>query len=196
MYKVYVKTDPQNRITSVNSDAFLTDIDGWTEIDSGDGDRYHHAQGNYLPKSLMTEQGIYQYKLVDGKVVERNAAEIAADVAKIPPPPPTVEEKLTAMRPLMTELVKSKPPDIVIQTADFILPWTEGKYALDDVRMWDGQPKRCCQAHDSTGNPDWTPAVASLWAPFHGTTPETALPWIAPTGAHDMYKKRRVHALD
>lgn len=23
---------------------------------------------------------------------------------------------------------------------------------------------------------------------YHGTTPESARPWIAPTGAHDMYK--------
>ena len=98
------------------------------------------------------------------------------------------EMKIVPMKPLMTELVKGKPADIVIQTAGFILPWKERDYKLDDVRLWEGQPRRCCQAHDSTGNSTWTPAVASLWAPYHGTTPETALPWIAPTGAHDMYK--------
>ena len=97
-------------------------------------------------------------------------------------------QKFSAMRPLITELVKDKPPDIVICTSEFILPWAEGEYALGDIRMWDGQPKRCCQAHDSTGNPDWTPAVASLWAPFHATKRELALPWVPPTGAHDMYK--------
>ena len=195
MYKVYVKTDETGRITSVNSDAFLPDVDGWTEIDEGEGDAFHHAQGNYLPKPLMTMQGIYQHKLVDGKVQERTAEEIAADIAAIPPSPPTtenkltqVEEKLTAIKPLMTELVRGKPPDVVIGTTDFILPWEQGKYVLDDVRLWDGQPRRCCQAHDSTGNPTWTPAVASLWAPYHGTSPQTALPWVAPTGAHDMYK--------
>ena len=74
MYKVYVKTDPQNRITTINSDAFLSSTDGWTLIDEGEGDRYMHSQGNYLPKPLMTMQGIYQYKLVDGKAVERTAA--------------------------------------------------------------------------------------------------------------------------
>ena len=97
-------------------------------------------------------------------------------------------QKFSAMRPLITELVKGKPPDLVICTSEFILPWTEGEYALDDIRMWEGQPKRCCQAHDSTGNADWTPAVASLWAPFHATKRDLALPWIVPTGAHDMYK--------
>lgn len=88
MYKVYVKTDDTGRIVLVNSDAFLPDTKDWTQIDEGDGDSFHHAQGNYLPKPLMTMQSIYQYKLVGGKVVERTAAEIAADIAAIPPPPP------------------------------------------------------------------------------------------------------------
>ena len=97
------------------------------------------------------------------------------------------EQKLTAMKPLMTELVKGKSADIIINAKELILPWQEGKYVIDDVRVWEGQPRRCCQAHDSTGNSEWTPAVASLWASYHGTTATTALPWVAPTGAHDIY---------
>lgn len=96
--------------------------------------------------------------------------------------------KTLSMRPLLTELIKGKPADVVIQSSEFILPWVEGKYILDDVRLWEGQPKRCCQAHDSTGNPLYNPSVTSMWAPYHGTTALTALPWTAPTGAHDMYK--------
>ena len=113
MNKVYIKTDWDNRVTEINSDAFLPDISGWTQIDEGEGDRYMHSQGNYLPKSLTTMQGIYQYKLVDGKVVERNAAEIAADLAKIPPAPPSAEDriraleaKLTALEPTITALTR------------------------------------------------------------------------------------------
>ena len=60
MYKVFIKTDSQNRVTAINSDAFLTDLTNWTQIDEGEGDAFHHAQGNYLPKSLTTEQGIYR----------------------------------------------------------------------------------------------------------------------------------------
>ena len=146
MYKVYVKTDDTGRIVSVNSDAFLPDTDGWTEIDEGEGDRFHHAQGNYFTQPIMTDEGVPRYKLADGKVVERTAAEIQADVDAIPPPPPTVEEKLTAMKPLMTELVKGKHADIVIQTADLILPWKERDYKLDDVRLWEGQPAPCAAA--------------------------------------------------
>lgn len=71
-YKVYVKTDNGGIITAVNSSAFLYDTTGWTEIDEGTGDRYHHAQGNYLDKPLADENGIYNYLLIDGKPVLRS----------------------------------------------------------------------------------------------------------------------------
>lgn len=99
------------------------------------------------------------------------------------------DKRFTSLKPIMTRLVKDQPADLVIGISEFILPWSEGKYALGEVRLWESQPKRCCQAHDSTGNSAWTPAVASLWAPFHATTAENALPWVAPSGAQDMYKK-------
>ncbi len=79
MYTVYVKTDAQGRIIAINSGAFLTKLEGWTEIDRGEGDRFHHAQGNYLPGPLMDYRGIYRYKLVDGQPVERNQEEMDAD---------------------------------------------------------------------------------------------------------------------
>ena len=82
-YIVYVKVDESNRVTSINSSAFLTDVTGWTEIDSGYGDKYHHAQGNYFDKPLCDDRGIYRYKLVDGKPVERTQEEMDADY--VPP---------------------------------------------------------------------------------------------------------------
>lgn len=78
-YVVYVKVDESNRITAINSSEFLADVTGWTEIDSGYGDKYHHAQGNYFDKPLCDERGIYRYKLVEGKPVERTQEEMDAD---------------------------------------------------------------------------------------------------------------------
>ena len=185
MYKVYIKTDPQNRVTAVESDAFLAfPHEGWTEVDEGEGDKYHHAQGNYLDKPLMTMQGIYQYKLVDGVVTERTAEEIAIDIAVIPPPPPTTDEKLqmtelklTAMKPLMTELVKDKPANIVISASEFILDWVPDSYIIGDIRKDStGYPKKCIIVHNSLTSPDHTIDVASLWAPFHATQSTYALP--------------------
>ena len=71
-YKVYVKTNDDGIITAVNSSAFLSDTTGWTEIDEGTGDRYHHAQGHYLDEPLTDENGIYNYLLIDGKPVLRS----------------------------------------------------------------------------------------------------------------------------
>ena len=95
-YVVYVKVDESNRITSINSSAFLADVTGWTEIDSGYGDKYHHAQGNYFDKPLCDERGIYRYKLVDGKPVERTQEEMDADY--VPPEvKPTDEERISQL---------------------------------------------------------------------------------------------------
>ena len=82
-YIVYVKVDESNRITAINSSAFLADVTGWTEIDSGYGDKYHHAQSNYFDKPLCDERGICRYKLVNGRTVERTQEEMDADY--VPP---------------------------------------------------------------------------------------------------------------
>ena len=78
-YKVYVKTDEQKRIVAVNSSAFLPDPSEWIEIDSGFGDKYHHAQGNYFDQPIMDDRGIWRYKLEDGRPVERTQEEMDAD---------------------------------------------------------------------------------------------------------------------
>ena len=62
-YVVYIKVDEQNRIQAVDSSAFLTDTDGWVEIDSGYGDHCHHAQGNYFDKHIYDERGICRYMI-------------------------------------------------------------------------------------------------------------------------------------
>lgn len=94
IYTVYAKTDEQGRITAVNSSAFIGEAEGWTQIDEGTGDRYHHAQANYFPLPIYTEDGVCRYKLEAGETLERSAEEIAADIAAFPPPPPTKEEQL------------------------------------------------------------------------------------------------------
>lgn len=94
-YIVYIQTDEAGRITAVNSSAFVGE-DWGTEIDQGYGDKYHHAQGNYFPQPIYTQDGIPRYKLTDGKAVERTEEEIAADRAAIPAPPPTEQEQIRA----------------------------------------------------------------------------------------------------
>lgn len=95
--RVLVRTDSENRVTAINSSGFA-DGDGWIQIDEGYGDKYHHAQNNYLDKSIMDERGIYRYKLVGGKPVERTAEEMDADYAARPAPEPTDEKEKTLLK--------------------------------------------------------------------------------------------------
>ena len=95
-YIVYVRADETSRITAVNSSAFLPDTTGWTEIDRGFGDKYHHAQGNYFDKPLCDERGICRYKLVNGRPVERTQEEMDADY--VPPEvKPTDAERISQL---------------------------------------------------------------------------------------------------
>ena len=98
--RIYIKTDDKNRVTAVNSEIFISDTTGWTEIDRGDGDRYIHAQGNYFPKSLIDENGVYRYKYADGIVSERTAEEMAEDIPAPVPAPPTNAELAAAIAEL------------------------------------------------------------------------------------------------
>ena len=70
-YKVYVSLQ-DGYITSINSEIFLSqeEIQTMTEIDKGKGDKYAHAQSQYLEKELVDEKGRYNYKFVEGKVIE------------------------------------------------------------------------------------------------------------------------------
>lgn len=96
MYKVYVKTDEQGRVVAINSDAFLSDLEGWTLIDEGNGDKFRHAQGNYLSTALHNDLGVLCYKLIDGMIKERTEDEKKADEEQHEIVP-TTEERLTAL---------------------------------------------------------------------------------------------------
>ena len=98
--RVFIKTDSQDRITAVNSEIFISDLSGWTEIDSGDGDRFVHAQGNYFSKPITDENGVYRYKFENGEISERSADEMAADMPAPAPVPPTNEELAAAIAEL------------------------------------------------------------------------------------------------
>lgn len=88
-FSVFVKVDESGRIIDVNSSLFLSDTAGWVEVARGVGDRFQHAQGNFLPKALYS-MGIPVYKMEMGEIKERSAEEILADVK---PPEKTEIEK-------------------------------------------------------------------------------------------------------
>ena len=96
MYKVYIKTDENGRVVAINSDAFLHTLDGWQEIAKGNGDKFHHAQGNYLDKPLFDDRGLFNYKYSNGKLEERTEEEKNAEYEP-PVAMATLEERMEAL---------------------------------------------------------------------------------------------------
>lgn len=101
--KVYVKLNENNVITQINSSIFLKDITDYVEIDEGTGDRYAHAQGNYLPKGLTDEKNRYNYKYID-ELVELTDEEKEV-LFPTPTPQPTNDERLEALESAMLEMI-------------------------------------------------------------------------------------------
>lgn len=94
-YKVYVSLS-NGYISSINSEVFLSneEIQTMTEIDRGQGDKYAHAQSQYLEKGLVDEYGRYNYKYVEGKVIE--VAEGDKPTIKEPEQQATAQDKIEA----------------------------------------------------------------------------------------------------
>ena len=120
----------------------------------------------------------------------------------VPVIPPTPEPQATRAEILAAvNFVHMMLPTTVMSNDDVITvaalydDWSEGSYQVGDIRLawYSGahQLWKCRQAHDTATYPDITPdgtAWRTFWIPFHGTTPETAQDWIAPSGAHDQYE--------
>ena len=72
-FKVYVKTNEQRDVVDINSEIFLSEKqkNEWTMIDKGEGDRYAHAQGNYLDGPLYDVNGRPRYKLHNGAITRK-----------------------------------------------------------------------------------------------------------------------------
>ena len=115
-YKVCVKLDENNIITTINSSAFLPDTTGWTVVDEGTGDRYHHAQGNYLPKGLVDGNGSYNYRYIDGVLAERTEEEKKAER----------EAKLLPSRKV--QLISDSKKKLAQWLADNPIQFTDGKF--------------------------------------------------------------------
>ncbi len=104
LIKVYIKTDENNNIIDINSSIFIKDITGWIEIDEGMGDKYAHAQGHYFNQPFVNENGLYNYKYINGVAVEKTPEEIEAETPETVEPI-TIEDRLTAVENTVMEML-------------------------------------------------------------------------------------------
>ena len=100
-----------------------------------------------------------------------------------------------ALRVQIEELFEKAVPAMTvnekIQNRMLCKPWLPGSHTPGETFTAEGQIWECFQAYDNAVYPDITPGQSAWYTfnrPYHGTTPETAMPWVSPTGAHDMYQ--------
>lgn len=78
-------------------------------------------------------------------------------------------------------------------------PWAAGAHKVGEIYTAQGQVWECHQAYDNAVYPDIIPS-GTAWGtfnrPLHGKTVDTAMPFVAPTGAHDMYHAGEYMTLD
>lgn len=104
-YIVYIRVDGNGSVIEINSDAFLDNIDGYIEIDSGYGDKYHHAQNNYFSKPLYDERWCANYKLENNIIVDRTDEEKEIEISNRAKPLPTNDERLAALEEAMLTML-------------------------------------------------------------------------------------------
>lgn len=109
--KVYALPNEAGYITRIDGGYTISNIadpEAWVLIDEGTGDRYNLCQSNYFDRPLMTDEGAYNYKLVDGQPVACTAEEIAAQIAALPKPTPvpTNQENADAITSLQLALAE------------------------------------------------------------------------------------------
>lgn len=94
----YITTDAQGRITVGWSDGPHPEKDptGAICINAEGGYQFRLFPGGEENPPLYTMDVIPLYKYVGGEVIARTEAEIAADRAALPPPPPSAQEQLRA----------------------------------------------------------------------------------------------------
>ena len=86
----------------------------------------------------------------------------------------------------------------IIDREIFIPEWKPANYQTVGAPVrHEGQVYKVLQVHDSTSNPDWTPAATpALWSVCHTTDPAKAKPWLEPQGTSGMYQLGECYRAD
>lgn len=135
------------------------------------------------------------YKLTDGALV-LDEDKLAADKAEAEAQAlskqyiPNAQQSAAVVGRMMLKQL-DLDDDERIQVSGLYETWAPGKYEAGDIRNYGGQTWECFQAHDNAVYPDIKPgnsAWFTFWRLLHGKSPETARPFVAVQGAHDMYK--------
>lgn len=176
-----IRTNEQGYVTDY---VVIGDISDSVEVPNFTGDELYAFMENYGA-----------YKLTDGALV-LDEDKLAADKAEAEAQAlskqyiPSEQQSAAVIGRMMLKQL-DLDDDERIQVSGLYETWAPGKYEAGDIRNYVGQTWKCFQAHDNAVYPDIRPgenAWFTFWRPLHGKSPETARPFVAVQGAHDMYK--------
>ncbi len=68
---VYIRINENKEIIEVGSNVFIEDFSNWIKVDEGIGDKYAHAQNQYLENPIINEDGEYNYIFENKKIIEK-----------------------------------------------------------------------------------------------------------------------------
>lgn len=132
----------------------------------------------------------------DGTITAKMGKAVAADTNSVltgNAQPMTIREAEELRVQMETTFEKAAPVmtnDEVITNRVLCKMWMPGVHTVGEVYSTGEQLWQCIQDYDNAVYPDIMPlnaAWGTFHKPYHGTTKETAMPWVAPTGAHDVY---------
>lgn len=161
----------------------------WEHVQQLDGENVVTDYSEYEMAGPITDNR-------DGTVTAKMGKAVAADTNSVltgNAQPMTIREAEELRVQMEATFEKAAPVmtnDEVITNRVMCKVWAAGKHTVGEVYTTGEQLWQCIQDYDNAVYPDIVPGGAA-WGtfhkPYHGTTKETAMPWVAPTGAHDMY---------
>lgn len=134
--------------------------------------------------STQTQQAVPTWTEQENKIVQSWELKPAQ-------PDPTAAQQEIQTQAVLAQIAESEDKTLGIQCMALYPVYEQNKYhEAGEVALHPdtGYPKECMTAYDGTVQQGWTIDNRTLWKPWHSRKPEYALPWEAPTGAHDMYK--------
>ena len=132
----------------------------------------------------QTQQAVSSWQEQENKIVQ-------AWELKLAQPDPTVALQEIQMQAVIAQIAESEDKTLGIACMALFPVYQQNKqHEVGEVALHPdtGYPYECMTAYDGTVQQDWTIDNRTLWKPWHSRKAEYALPWEAPTGAHDMYK--------
>lgn len=103
---------------------------------------------------------------------------------------PSAEQSAQALAGILLNTIKPENDTQKLELSGLYPVWVEGNHPSGDICNARGQTWECYQSHDTATYPDITPdnpAWYTFWRSLHGTSPETARPFVPVQGSHDIY---------